>query len=71
MEGFLKLESPVVTMAFNAKSWSNDLDDLRYTHDLGNGLGYPHFRKPPYIDSMLSFQFFGVHFFRADINFWV
>ena len=46
-------------MGFDAKPWSNDLDGLGYIHDLGNGFwGNPHFRKPPYVDFMLSFQYF-------------
>ena len=35
-----KMGNPQVTMCFNTKSWSNDLDDL----------GYPYCRKPPYGD---------------------
>ena len=41
---------PHVTMGFNTKSWSNDLDDFGYPHDLGNlemaltSIGDPFFR---------------------------
>ena len=50
----LKMGDPQFTKGFNTMSWSHDLD----------GLGYPHFRKPP------SFTHFVDRFFFSTCAWW-
>ena len=68
--GFLAIShegSPVFTMGFNTKSWSNDLDHLEYPHDLGNLHFHPFPNFP--IPALLVFNWLRIRRISAPHNF--